>query len=84
MILMVFAVRDKQVDAFLQPFFSPTMGSALRSIKTVLADPNHDFHKNVQDFSLYKLAEFDDSTGRFSGDSPEYISLLTALMPTTP
>lgn len=63
MILKVFAVKDKQVDAFLQPFFSPTLGSALRSLMEVVNDPQHTFSKHAADYVLYDIGEYDDSNG---------------------
>lgn len=64
MIMQIFAVKDKQVDAFLQPFFSPTVGSALRSLMEVVNDSNHTFSKHSADYVLYALGSFDDTNGR--------------------
>lgn len=61
--MQIFSVKDKQVDAFLQPFFSPTLGSALRSLMEVVNDPNHTFSKHSSDYVLYSLGSFDDTTG---------------------
>jgi hypothetical protein len=66
MILQIFAVKDRQVDAFLQPFFSPTTGSALRSIMEVLNDPQHTFAKHAADYVLHHLGSFDDAIGVIS------------------
>lgn len=63
MIISIFAVRDSAVEAFLQPFFSPTRGAAIRSLTDVINDPKHEFHKNAKDYALYFLGTFDDSTG---------------------
>lgn len=52
MIIQVFAIRDSQVEAFLQPFFSPTKGAAMRSLSEAVNDPKHDFFKNAKDYSL--------------------------------
>lgn len=84
MIMEIYAVKDKQVNAFLQPFFSPTIGSALRSLGSVLNDPNHEFSKHVADYTLYKLGEFDDLTGVISAYSePDLITALERLKTTT-
>lgn len=81
MILEIYAVKDKQVDAFLQPFFSPTLGSALRSLTEVVKDPNHSFAKNVGDFTLYRLGTFDDGSGLVGGfPEPERILPLSQLI----
>lgn len=63
MIIKIFSVRDNAVEAFLQPFFSPTSAAALRSLKEAVNDPKHDFHKHSADYALWDLGQFDDSTG---------------------
>lgn len=63
MIMQIFSVKDKVVNAFLQPFFSPTTGSALRSLMEVVNQPDHTFSKNSADYVLYALGSFDDATG---------------------
>lgn len=81
MIMEIYSVKDKQVDAFLQPFFSPTVGSALRSISQVFADPEHAFSKSVSDFTLHRLGSFDDATGSITRTDPELICPLVQLVP---
>lgn len=61
--IKIFAVRDSAVEAFLQPFFSPTKGAAIRSLTDATNDPKHDFNKNAKYFALYYLGDYDDSTG---------------------
>lgn len=63
MIHKIYAVRDKAVEAMLQPFFSPTLPSAIRSLSEVVNDKDHPFSKNVTDYTLYALGEFDDASG---------------------
>lgn len=63
MILSIFSVRDSAVEAFMQPFFSPTRGAAIRSLTEVINDPKHEFHKNAKDYALYYLGTFDDANG---------------------
>lgn len=61
--MKVFSVRDSAVEAFLQPFFSPTTGAAIRSLSEAVNDSAHQFFKNAKDYSLWHLADFDDATG---------------------
>lgn len=70
MIMKIFAVRDAKVEAFLQPFFSPTMPAAIRSISEVVNDPQHTFSKHAADYSLWSLGEFDDTNGNIIPDNP--------------
>lgn len=85
MIMKIFAVKDKQVEAFLQPFFSPTIGSALRSLMEVVNDPQHTFSKHAPDYVLYDLGEFDDTTGCISvGSLPDPVVNLADLVKNKP
>lgn len=79
MIHRIFAVRDAKVEAFLQPFFTQTAGSAIRSISEVVNDPQHTFAKHHGDYALYKLGEFDDESGVFLPETPTLVSSLTDL-----
>lgn len=81
MIMEIYSVRDKAVEAFLQPFFSPTLASAMRSLGVVVNDPNHEFAKHVKDYSLYRLGTFDDSNGVLTHDpEPVHITPLSSLL----
>ena len=78
--MQIFAVKDKQVDAFLQPFFSPTLGAALRSLMEVVNDPQHTFAKYPADYILYTLGTFDDTNGVITAaDIPDPVVNLSDL-----
>lgn len=61
--MKIYAVRDAAVEAFLQPFFSPTDASAVRSLTIVVNDEKHEFYKHAADYSLWDLGDFDDTSG---------------------
>lgn len=61
--ISIYAVRDSAVEAFLQPFFSPTNAAAIRSVMQAVNDPQHEFAKHAKDYALYHLGEFHDDTG---------------------
>ena len=62
----VYAIHDVKADAFLQPFFLPTDGVAVRAIVDCLDDPNHNFAAHPSDYTLFKIGEFDNSIGEFT------------------
>lgn len=66
----IFAVYDDKVEAFLQPFFLPTVGAAMRAMMDCVNDRGHAFHAHAEDYALYQLGEFDDSNAVFALDSP--------------
>lgn len=61
--MSIFAVRDSAVEAFLQPFFSPTKGAAIRSLTEACNDTKHQFYMHAKDYALYYLGDFDDANG---------------------
>ncbi|UDN67760.1 nonstructural protein [robinz microvirus RP_110] len=71
MILRVYAIRDKAVNAFLPPFFCRTDGEAARSFRDAVSDPKHMFYSHAEDYELYWLDDWDDAIGEFSGRHPE-------------
>lgn len=62
MILKVFAVRDTKAQAFLQPFYSPSVGSALRAFSDAVNDGQCPFNKHPEDYILYEIGSYDDAT----------------------
>jgi len=70
MILKIYSIRDSAVEAFLQPFFSPTDGAALRSVGQAVNDPQHEFFKHSKDYSLWALGNYDDQTGQIVPFTP--------------
>lgn len=65
MIQKVFGIRDCKTLAFLQPFFSPQVGSAIRAFDDEVNKESSPFHKHPADYNLYELADFDDQSGEF-------------------
>lgn len=64
MVLIMVAVRDSAVDAFMRPFFVPTTGFAVRSFQDEVKNPESPMAKHPGDFALYELGTFDEDTGR--------------------
>lgn len=76
--LVVFSVYDSKAEAFLQPFFSQSRGTGLRSFSDAAQDENHGFSRHAADYTLFELGEFDQISGRMDQwDAP--INLGTAL-----
>lgn len=61
--VLVFAVYDNKIGTYAQPFFSQTISAAKRSFVDAASDPSTLLSKHPEDFSLFHLGEFDDSTG---------------------
>lgn len=64
--MSVYSVYDTKAEAFLQPFFAPTHGSALRSFADAAQDEKHQFHKHAADYNLFHIGYFDEEKGILS------------------
>lgn len=68
MITQVVAVRDSAMFAFGRPLFVPSLGVALRSFTDEINRnaPDNQMFAHPEDFELWHLAEFDETTGVFT------------------
>lgn len=68
--LVVVCVFDSAIGSFARPVFVPSVGAAVRSFTDEVnrqADENP-MYGHPDDFALYKVAIFDDESGKFSED----------------
>lgn len=63
--LKIFTVFDQKAEAYIQPFFSQTTGTAKRSFETACNDTSHDFNRHAGDYTLFETGTFEQSTGKF-------------------
>lgn len=66
--LQMFAILDKAVGAFMQPFYARAKGEALRTFTDAVNDPQSPFYKHPADFELYVVGSFDPGNGMLSSD----------------
>lgn len=65
MIYDSFAVYDEKAEAFLPPFILPNVAMAKRIFSDCVNSDTHQFGKNPYDYTLFRLGQFDDSSGQF-------------------
>lgn len=76
----VFTIHDSKAQAFLQPFFMQNESLAIRAISECISDENHKFHMHAEDFTLFKLGDFDDQTAQFDNlPAPQSLTPLITL-----
>ncbi len=63
--LEVFSIYDSKAEAFIQPWYSQTLGTAIRSFEQAVNQEGHDFAKFSGDYTLFHLGSFDQTKGRF-------------------
>lgn len=59
----IFSIRDAKADAFLQPFFAPTRGVAIRQFSGAVNKEGHELNSYSEDYMLFEVGEFDEHTG---------------------
>lgn len=63
--LIAVAIRDRAMNAYLRPFFVPSVGLAIRSFSDEInrkAEDNTMYH-HPDDYDLYELGTFDEELG---------------------
>ena len=76
MIRQMFVLQDVKGGTFGNPVFVPSLGTLVRDITDVVNDRKADqlLSKHPADFRLFRLGEFDDTSGRFVlSEHPEFI-----------
>lgn len=66
MMLKVFAIYDSKTNAFFPPNYMKTIGEMERALTGHINDPQHNFCKYSEDFTLFELGSWDDQTGKFT------------------
>lgn len=61
----IYTVYDAKAEAYLLPYYAKTIGLAIRSFEAAVADPNHDFGKYREDYTLFELGFYDDEKAEF-------------------
>ncbi len=59
----MFSIYDSKAEAYLQPFYSQTTGTAIRSFESAVNENGHDFNKYAGDYTLFELGDFDQADG---------------------
>lgn len=65
MIHKVFTIYDDKAEMYLPPFCFKTAGQATRAFMESCNDPQHQFNKHPEDFTLFELGTYDDDNARF-------------------
>lgn len=61
--LQVLAIRDRQLNGYMQPFTAHTVGLGLRAFSDLVNANDSEMHKHPEDYELYHVGEFDEQTG---------------------
>lgn len=76
-LLKVYSVHDKKVERYLQPFFCPHVGDALRAFERDCVNKETILHTHPEDFELHEVATFDEKKGIFEA-LPKPVVIISA------
>lgn len=79
MILQIYAVFDRAVGAYMQPFFARSEGEAIRMIRQAVNTPDTALFTNPSDYTLAHLGDFSDQTGVLVASGPTQMINLSSL-----
>lgn len=68
--LEILSVHDSKAEAFITPFFSPNIPMAKRSFAMAVNDPETNFHKWAEDYTLFHVGSYDQDTGTLTPLDP--------------
>lgn len=74
MIMVVAAVYDSKVGAYLPPFFVVNQAVAQRSFADIAKHPDHQIARNPTDYSLFIIGSYNDETAEIRM-FPQHINL---------
>lgn len=75
--MLCFAVKDEKSGAFLSPFFIRHVADAIRSLKRLVDDKTSGLGQFTEDYSLWRIGEFNESTGEFVCTFQHEVNLVT-------
>lgn len=75
MAIFVLSVRDRATDTYGRPFFSPSIGGAVRSFHDEMNNKESPLNKHPEDYDLYVMGNFDERTGLFETDTPRQVAV---------
>jgi len=76
MIIKILAIKDRQLDAFMRPFFMASIGAAVRGFQDEINRDDSEMKKHPDDYDLYWLGDWEDHTGKFiPNEIPEQVAI---------
>lgn len=61
----VIAVYDAKAEIFTQPVFTVAIGEAVRSFQDEVNNPQSQFSKHPEDYTLFHLGTYDETSAKF-------------------
>ena len=65
--LNAYTIYDVASGIYMRPFFTQADGQAKRSFADISNDENHEIGKHPEDYTLYRIGNFDERGGEIEG-----------------
>ena len=72
--LQAYTIYDVASGTYMRPFFSQADGQAIRGFKDIATDADHEVGKHPEDYTLYRVGQFNDTTGKMEGEELEKLA----------
>ena len=69
--LQAYTIYDVASGTYMRPFYSEADGQAIRGFKDIAQDENHEVGKHPEDYTLYRIGDFNTVTGKMAGEELE-------------
>ena len=66
MLMKVYVVHDSKAECYLPPFHMKSKGDAMRALQALIDDPQHNFCKYAEDFTLFEVGTWDDTSAKYN------------------
>lgn len=77
---ILLATYDKATEMYNDPFFALTLSQSTREFSDVLKNPEHPMAQHPEDYSLFQLGTFNNSTGVLEVQEPKCVARAHELM----
>lgn len=61
--MKMYAIYDKKLEAYMQPFFGQSNGAAIRAFGDSVKEQGSPANKHPEDYNLHFIGEFDEDVG---------------------
>lgn len=75
--LEFFTIYDSKAQVYERPWFAKNKNVLIREVINMFKDPQqaqNRFLTNAEDYSLYKIAQFDNTTGQVKSQNLEHVA----------
>lgn len=74
MIQKIYTVFDSKAEAYLQPYYAKNDSVAIRLFRVAANDKEHQFSISAEDYTLFRIGEFDVNNGTITTELPTVIA----------